>query len=274
MSDPRSNARNFKTVSLAGGLSQAGAFREIWIKNTVSGRQELVVRVPTRTAVNATMSTDGRRIAYTQDSDPGRTMIGTGYVVEASGGVPQHACDECGVYGFLGDSRRLLVVNAGRDAIRLIDVTTGASRDIVVAPAGHQLDRPHASPDDRLLTFRQTIGSVGKSYVIRLPPDRPVPVEAAAPIDEPTATGRPAGWSLDSRMIYLLLDADGFRCLWGQRVDPDAGALIGKPVPIRHFHRTVGMSTSFGNAVTSRGFMYEASDVMANIWKLKPGAER
>ena len=33
------------------------------------------------------------------------------------------------------------------------------------------------------------------------------------PVDEPTTTGRPAGWSLDGSVLYLLLDADGFRCL-------------------------------------------------------------
>ena len=37
------------------------------------------------------------------------------------------------------------------------------------------------------------------------------------------------GWSLDSDILYLLLDTDGFRCLWAQRVDPATGALIGAP---------------------------------------------
>jgi hypothetical protein len=29
---------------------------------------------------------------------------------------------------------------------------------------------------------------------------------------------------------------DGFWCVWGQRFDPDRGRLVGKPIPIRHYH--------------------------------------
>jgi hypothetical protein len=246
-----------------------GASREIWIKNTVSGRQELVVRVPTRAAVNATVSPDGTRIAYTQGSDGARNNAGTGFVVEASSGVPRRVCDDCGLNGFLADGQRVLAVRADGLAIRVIDSTTNTSRDLVVARDA-RLDRPHASPDEGLLAFRGTVGSVGKTYVVRLPTDRPVAAENAVPIDEPTSTGRPTGWSPDSHVVYLLLDADGFRCIWGQRVDPATGAAIGKPTAVRHFHTTIGMSTSFGNAATARGFLYEAADATANLWKLQP----
>jgi hypothetical protein len=93
-------------------------------------------------------------------------------------------------------------------------------------------------------------------------------VEKLDPIVEPTTTGRPAGWSLDSPVLYLMLDTDGFRCLWGQRIEPATGALVGKPYAVRHFHRTIGMSTSFANAITNGGFIYEAAEVSANLWKL------
>ena len=103
---------------------------------------------------------------------------------------------------------------------------------------------------------------------MRFPAERAIVADNLTPIDEPTTSGRPCGWSLDSRVLYLLLDTDGFRCIWGQRVDHESGALIGKPFAVRHFHTTKGMSTSFGNAITAGGFMYEAADESANVWKL------
>jgi hypothetical protein len=81
-------------------------------------------------------------------------------------------------------------------------------------------------------------------------------------------TGRPCGWSLDSRVVYLRLDTDNFRCLWGQRIDPITGTLVGSPFAVRHFHSTPGMSTSFGNAVTADGLLYEATEASANLWRL------
>ena len=243
--------------------------REIWTKHTRSGRQELVTRVPGNAPVNATISGDGGRIAYTQDSNVSGGSAGTGFVIETAGGVPRKVCDACELHGFLADNHSVLAALNDGHAIRLIDVRTGRTRDLAVAAAGARLDRPHASPDDRWLAFRRQSNSVGKSFVVPLSPDHPISADGLEPIDEPTATGRPCGWSADSRTVYLLLDTDGFRCLWAQRIDA-AGALAGKPVVVRHFHSTKGISTSFGNAITAEGFLYEAAEELANVWKLTP----
>ena len=247
---------------------EVGAAREIWIKNTRSGRQELVIRVPTRDRVNATVSSDGARIAYTQDSRVTGAPTGTGYVSKHPGACRGSVRRACSLHGFLADNQRVLVELNDGHAIRVVDTRTGAARDIVVAENGGRLDRPHASPDDRWLAFRRVRGTSGKTLVVRLTSDRPVPADSVEAIEEPTTTGRPAGWSPDSRVVYLLLDTDGFRCLWGQRIDPETGTPVGKPFAARHFHTTVGMSTSFGNAVTAGGFLYEAADASANLWKL------
>jgi dipeptidyl aminopeptidase/acylaminoacyl peptidase len=253
---------------------EVGSFREIWIKKTSTGHQELVTRVSSEAQVNATISNDGSRIAYTQGDTQMSGFSGTGYVVEASGGVPRKVCEACELHGFLADNKRVLAQLGDGHAIRVIDSTTGAAHDVVVAENGSRLDRPHASPDDRLLAFRRARGGMSKTFVVPLTSDRPLTAESANAIDEPTITGRPCGWSLDSRTVYLLLDTDGFRCLWGQQVDPARGAPVGKPTAARHFHSTAGMSTSFGNAITSGGFLYEAQNETANLWKLQPTRQR
>jgi hypothetical protein len=62
---------------------------EIWTKNTQSGRQELIARVATSGPLNATISADAARIAYTQDSTAAiGGSGGTGFIVERSGGCP------------------------------------------------------------------------------------------------------------------------------------------------------------------------------------------
>ena len=94
----------------------------------------------------------------------------------------------------------------------------------------------------------------------------------------PTIDGRPAGWSLDSSVVYLLLETDGFRCLWGQRVDGKTGRPVGVPYAVRHFHgaqvsTSGGVSTTFGNAISSAGFVYETVDTKADLWKLSSATE-
>jgi serine/threonine protein kinase len=249
-----------------------GGSREIWTKNLRSGRQALIVRVPAPGATNAVVSPDGSRIGYTQDASTAAGESRKGYVIETAGGVPRMICNACNVYGFLSDNVRVLVQADDGRAIQLIDTRNGATRDLVTVNDGSSLNRPHASPDDRWLAFRRNRASGGKSYLVRLPWDHAVNADEAAVIDEPTTTGRPGGWSLDSRILYLLLDTDGFRCLWGQLVDA-GGRPTGKPSAVRHFHRTNSMSTSLGNAVNVDGFVYEAADVTSNIWRLTMPSE-
>jgi Tol biopolymer transport system component len=243
--------------------------REVWLKDLRAQKQTLLLRVPpSRIQVSPTIAADASRVAYTQfNPGPGRGSP-IGYVIETAGGVPRVVCNDCALFGFLADGRRVLAAAERGAVIRAIDLESGVSADLVVA-TGRGLGRPHASPDDRLLAFNNTEGETQETYVVPLTPGRPATRETWQQVDEPTTTGRPCGWSPDSRTLYLLLDTDGFRCLWGQRVD-SAGRLIGSPQAVRHFHKAfgAGFGTGFGDAITRDGFMYEGSATTGNIWRL------
>src|SRR5262249_43629209 len=163
------------------------------------------VRVPAPGQTNAVVSTDGARIAYTQSPTATFGVSTAGYVIETAGGVPRKICDACNLHGFLSDNHHVMASLDDGHAIRLIDTRDGPTRALVPVNDGSRLDRPHASPDDRWLAFRRNRSGAGKSYVVGLPVGRAVNADEAAVVDEPTTTGRPAGWSLDSRVLYLLL---------------------------------------------------------------------
>jgi hypothetical protein len=81
------------------------------------------------------------------------------------------------------------------------------------------------------------------------------------------------GWVLNAPILYLLEDTDGFRCVWAQRIDASSGALVARPYAVRHLHGNQvatagGVSTSFGNPVSTDGFVYETMNVSSDIWKL------
>jgi len=235
---------------------------EIWTKDLHTRTEQLIAKVESRSGLSSTISPDGARIAY--NVAEGYGAIDRGFVVETARGVPTKVCEPCVVTGFLSDSRRLLTFSDG--AIRLYDVVNGTWNDVISGGRGG-VNRPHPSPDDRWLAFREG----GKSFVAPLTAGRPPARDAWLPIEEPTTSGRPAGWSVDGRTVYLLLDADGFRCLWGQRFDPK-GRLEGTPVPIRHFHGAdwATLSTSFGIAFTREGFLYSTMRSRGNISSLVP----
>jgi hypothetical protein len=88
--------------------------------------------------------------------------------------------------------------------------------------------------------------------------------------------GRTAGWSPDGRLLYVLLEVDGFRCLYAIRIDPATGRATGAPMDVHHLHdaHLVWGSTGFGNAIVDGLFYLNQSEDAANIWmtKLQPYA--
>jgi Tol biopolymer transport system component len=237
--------------------------REVWQRDLRRDQQEMVVRVDDTAQLNPTVSPDGARIAYTTHVDG---QPGTGFVIDASGGTPRRVCDKCNLYGFLSDNRRVLALRRG--LIAAIDTRDGSQIELVRTDKG-SLDRPHVSPDDRWIAFRQALDTGGKTFLAAVSPGGAVDPAAWQQIDEPTTSGRPAGWSLDARVLYLLLDTDGFRCLWGQRVDAATGRLSGVPVAVRHFHDiNEAASTSFGNPIVPDGFIFETVKRTGNLWRL------
>jgi eukaryotic-like serine/threonine-protein kinase len=256
---------------------RSGRRVDVWQKNVRTGSTQIILSVDADAYVNPTVSPDGTRVGYTAPTTErvSVTINGRGYVADIAGGVPRPLCDNCGVYEFLSDSRHA-VVSSGDRAIQILDIDAHEARD-VVRSTNERIERPSVSPDDRLLAFRKTSGSRAKVFVAKMPDAAagPVPSGAWAEVDEPTTTGRPAGWSPDSRTLYLLLDVDGYRCLWAQKVD-ESGRLLGKPVAARHFHDRRGstISTSLGNAIGPVGFFYETTTISGNLWKLTQAGAR
>jgi hypothetical protein len=85
-----------------------------------------------------------------------------------------------------------------------------------------------------------------------------------------TGPGRTAGLSPDGSLLYLLLETDGFRCLYGLRLDPNTGQPRETPTPfvIAHFHHAARRwgSTGLGSAAVKGLFVANLVETTSNIW--------
>ena len=246
---------------------ESGHGTEIWKRDDASGALTLLMTVPTHLQVNPTIAADGARFAYTvgESASPAASRA---YVADLDGGLSRQICEACTAWGFADNGRRLLVTTDNERAIKSVDLSTLRAETLVSKIDG-RVTRPTLSPDQRWLAFRMTKGTTGKTY---LTPASGGPLNSEFEIDEPTTTGRPSGWSLDSRTLMLLLDTDGFRCLWGQHVNPASGKPEGATFVVRHLHQLgdAGASTAFGNAVTKTGLIYESVSLRGSLWQLGP----
>ncbi len=78
-------------------------------------------------------------------------------------------------------------------------------------------------------------------------------------------------WSHDGALVYHTSDRDGFRCIWAQRVDPEAKHPAGLPFAIHHSHsarisiKNTG-SEHLGLAVGRDKLVFSLGEVRGNVW--------
>jgi len=79
---------------------------------------------------------------------------------------------------------------------------------------------------------------------------------------------RTAGISPDGRLLYVLLQKDGFRCLYAMPVDPLTGDRKGEPFPVWHHHDASRpwSSTGMGSAVATGIFVLNLLETSGNLW--------
>jgi len=249
-------------VYLRTGASES----EIWLKDIQTGQERHLVTARS-IALNPVISPDGARVAY---SVPDSTHA-TGYVVPTSGGTARPVC-QCVLQGWFSDSRRILALDGpgGSRRVRVIDVADDTEADLLKHPT-YNVGRADISPDGRWLAF----GSQRQTWIVPVRPGNPPPETEWVLIRKATAQDsaeRSCGWSPDGRLLYLLLERDGFRDLYAQRIDQVRGTPVGEPFIVQHLHdptRRWG-STPFGNAIVSNAFVFTQVEMTGSIWLLDP----
>jgi hypothetical protein len=79
---------------------------------------------------------------------------------------------------------------------------------------------------------------------------------------------RSTGLSPDGGLLYLLLERDGFRCLYAMRLDPATGQPRGEPFVVAHVHDATRQwgSTGYGSAVARGIFVANLFETTGNLW--------
>ena len=240
---------------------------EIWLKDLTSGQERHLVTTPLST-LNPVISPDGSKVAY---SLPAAGSTAAGFIVPASGGKSKEICAGCVLWGWFSDSRRILATTPGTPGrVLSLDILDGTTQDLVAgstAPIG----RVDISPDGRWLSFT----SRSRVWVVPQRPGRASPeTEWIELFKVPEGSAeRACGWSPDSRLLYLLLERDGFRDLYAQRIDSERGKAVADPVLVHHLHdpRMRWGSTSHGTAIVNGAFVLSQVESTGGIWLLDPG---
>lgn len=211
----------------------------------------------------ASLSADGSVLAYRRLSD-GRSA----YYLRALGSTrDSQLCEGCSVHAFFSDASYALVQYGLRELVRQ-DVSTAERTTVLHVEDGSILDA-RVSWDDRWMTFLLALPD-GRP-AIYIAPLRDAPARSAEQIlvrQDDRILGAPR-WSPDGTWLYYMSAADGFLCVWGQRLDATSRKPIGAPLGILHLHgsRSLHFPLTRGSLeVTPDRLVVLLGEAKGNVW--------
>jgi len=197
----------------------------------LSTGKDIALTVTPADETHGRITADGSRVAYRAVEN----NQGVGYLVPATGGVPEKICEKCGLFPWANDGARIILSGRPR-GLELLHVATG-ERTLLVEHPRWGFAAPSFSPGDRWLAWYNIVGP-GRTRVFLAPIENwKCPDEKGwTPITDGNSWDTVPEWSPDGKVLYFLSERDGFRCLWAQRLDAATKRPAGPAFTVYHFH--------------------------------------
>ncbi len=259
-------------------VSNRSGIQELWLKALPGGKETSLVSLRS-ISFWPILSPDGSRLAYTSTSrEQDKFAV---FVVATRGGVPQKLCDECGgTVSCSHDGTKILTASENQPrSMSVIDVASGKSTVLLKHP-GYSLYGGPFSPDDHWIAFMARSGPAEWRIFI-------VPFQGISgaspqgkqwiPVGVPSAEEANAQWSPNGSVLYFFSQRDGFRCIWGQRLDSQSKRPVGPAFALFHSHHARRSLMSLDPGEYSLGashnrLVFPLDDSTGNIWLAEFGA--
>jgi eukaryotic-like serine/threonine-protein kinase len=242
-----------------------------WVRfrDLSSGRDRTLV-MNDRGLTNARVSGDGSRVVY---SDAGGDLL----ALPVRTGAVERLCEHCGtVMGLSHDGRRVLYEPLESEDLTMYDSQSGKHVTLAVRPEARTvLSGGQFSQDGKWVAFH-AIGNepvTARVWISPVRTDGPVSQNEWIAVTDGESVERDPAWAPGGGLLYYLSERDGFRCVWGRKLNAATKQIAGEPFPVAHFHSArrslarvgnqgylTGLSVGAGRMVLSIG------ELTGNIW--------
>jgi serine/threonine protein kinase len=206
-----------------------GPNRWTWIRD-LSKSSERQLPLPDR-AMGA-IRPDGQVIAYTINKDKARPLV----LYRVDTNQSNTICDDCGTpLDWSRDGEHIVYKTAVPDEIRVINTATGTHTPLVSDSPNAVIDAALSPTGDKIAFVSSIDADRSQISIARLHEWKIEPRDKWAVITSKESLVDKPRWSSDGRTLYFFSTADGFNCIWSQRLDPNGGP-VGPPAAVQHLH--------------------------------------
>jgi Tol biopolymer transport system component len=216
------------------------------------------------------ISRDGSKVVYSVVEN-GRDAVRR---ITVKGGLPETLCQDCGYATGWSPDERYVLLQYGvpeRASLGVLDTVSARRSEILKHPT-RELYRATFSPDGRWMAFHASvISGLTQEFVAPFRNLRVVPESEWVPITDGSSWTDVPAWSPSGDLLYYMSDADGFRCIWAQPLDPRTKRPSAKAFVVHHAHgrkRSIGNVNIWGLELSvARGkLVFNMGESRGNIW--------
>ncbi|MEI8083398.1 MAG: hypothetical protein WCI74_16290 [Actinomycetes bacterium] len=160
----------------------------------------------------------------------------------------------------------------GRAMAFALNTETGKTLKILDSPASKYLGHARLSPDGKWMSVMDWV-SDDRGRVVIVPYDgvTTATTSQAIPVTDGQTVVEENAWSADGNTLYVVSEADGYRCIWSRRLDPRTKQPIGPLTAVAHFHRARLKIVSTRDSpqrldMSPAGLIFAMTERHSNIW--------
>ncbi len=237
---------------------------DVWTMDLETGEQSALTDTPEDGAYPV-ISADGSKVAYHAEAI---------YVKQASGGVAENVCNNCGEpFHWSADGTKILHryrIGPEPSSIGVFDLTTGEDLPLLRHPDYHIFGF-QISPDGRWIAFHLNT----QIFVVPFQVEVPQQEKDWIAVTKRDASHAHPRWSPDGNLLYYQSSRDGFMCIWAQHLNPDTKKAEAEPFGVYHSHSA---RLALGNisgaqriwvSVARDKMVFSMGERSGNIWMME-----
>jgi Tol biopolymer transport system component len=243
---------------------------QLWIREFDTGR-EFPLTNPAPVA-KSVISPDGSRVLYMESSQSVPLMS-----IPASGGVAVKVADDCPLNDWSADGTKALCMVGDPPAFSVLNLHSQRKTDLLKSTDSGFM-QARFSPDGRWVCAIETRVPGNDALRLIVVPLRDELVAKAYWITVFDGATTIPCWSPDGNAIYFSAKHEGFVCLWAQRLARDSKRPMGVPLPVYHFHNTLGIVDTADpvsrrdTTVSAARIVVSLGEITGNIWMSRPAS--